>query len=221
MCGAGAARWVWQGDGTYRAEDGTVLSAPSLIARLEEISRSHPIVLQQRLTNHAAVLPLAHRALCTARIVTYRRANGAIAFLCAFLRMPTSDVAADNYAMGGLASQIDEATGRLGPGSLKAIEHSETYHDTHPVSGARIDGLLLPDWQEALALCFRAHRLFGDHFSVGWDVALTSDGPVLIEGNYNWDVVLAQQPHGKPLLSHRDFAHSYLHWLTAPAPGRP
>ena len=221
MCGAGAARWVWQGDGTYRAEDGSQLSAAEVVARLQELSRTAPLVLQLRLTNHPALLPYAHRALSTMRVATYRRDTGGVGLLHAFLRMPTRDVPADNYTMGGVACEVDPDTGRLGPGSFKSLEQIEVYVTTHPLTGAPIDGFEVPDWSDAVALCVRAHELFAEHFSIGWDVALTADGPVLVEGNYNWDVVLAQQPHGKPLLSNADFARSYLHWLTVPVADGP
>ena len=31
----------------------------------------------------------------------------------------------------------------------------------------------------------RAHRHFADHALIGWDIGLSADGPVLIEGNWN------------------------------------
>ncbi|HTV00203.1 MAG TPA: sugar-transfer associated ATP-grasp domain-containing protein [Luteitalea sp.] len=216
MCGAGAARWRWQPDGTYRAEDGSALTPAALVAKLESLSLEGSFVLQRRLANHERLVPLGEHALCTSRILTYRSHDDDIRFLFAYFRMPTADVAADNYALGGLASEIDVTTGILGPGSFKSLEQLEVYCDTHPLTGARITGFQLPDWPATLDLCIRAHRTFASHFSVGWDVALTTHGPVLVEGNYNWDVVLAQQPHGRPLLSHRDFAREYLHALTTP-----
>jgi hypothetical protein len=48
-------------------------------------------------------------------------------------------------------------------------------------------------------LALRAHRVFYDFPSVGWDVAVTPEGPVLIEGNYNWNVVLTQQAGGRAI----------------------
>jgi hypothetical protein len=72
-------------------------------------------------------------------------------------------------------------------------------HDVHPVTGARVKGFRLPDWHRALDLTLRAHRVFYDFPSIGWDVALTPEGPVLVEANYNWNAVTTQQASGRPL----------------------
>lgn len=41
-----------------------------------------------------------------------------------------------------------------------------------------------------------AHKsLYGIH-SIGWDVAITDQGPVLIEGNDNWEISIIQIDRG-------------------------
>jgi hypothetical protein len=50
-----------------------------------------------------------------------------------------------------------------------------------------------------LELCLQAHPVFSDFPSAGRDVASTPDGPVLIEGDHDWDAQLAQQPGCRPL----------------------
>lgn len=63
-----------------------------------------------------------------------------------------------------------------------------------PGSMQSFSGFRLPYWNEALELCLQAHSMFSDFPSVCWDVAFTPEGPVLVEGNHDWDVVLAQEP---------------------------
>jgi hypothetical protein len=55
------------------------------------------------------------------------------------------------------------------------------------VTGADLVGVAVPLWREARALAERASRLFLPMRTIGWDVAVTPDGPVLIEGNARWD----------------------------------
>jgi hypothetical protein len=51
----------------------------------------------------------------------------------------------------------------------------------------RIVDFKLPHWQEARKLAERAARLFLPLRTIGWDVALTEEGPLLLEGNAEWD----------------------------------
>jgi hypothetical protein len=69
----------------------------------------------------------------------------------------------------------------------------------HPDTGARIEGTLLPWWEESLTLALRAHRGMRSIACVGWDVALTAGGPVLVEANWAPGARLAQAPSGIPL----------------------
>ncbi|MEO0361800.1 MAG: sugar-transfer associated ATP-grasp domain-containing protein, partial [Pseudomonadota bacterium] len=60
--------------------------------------------------------------------------------------------------------------------------------------GVRITGTKLPFWEEAKALALDAHdRGFREYNLVGWDVAITPDGPMLIEGNGQPSMIIAQR----------------------------
>ena len=50
-----------------------------------------------------------------------------------------------------------------------------------------IEGFQLPVWTEACQLAREAARLFLPLRFVGWDIALTETGPVLVEANWNSD----------------------------------
>jgi hypothetical protein len=69
----------------------------------------------------------------------------------------------------------------------------------HPDSGAPIEGFALPYWREVRELAITAHRTFPAMVSVGWDIAITASGPVLVEGNAVWCVDLAQMSTARPL----------------------
>ena len=59
--------------------------------------------------------------------------------------------------------------------------------DVHPVTGTAFVGFQLPMWDEVLAtvrsIARKAYLLPQCHY-LGWDVALTPDGPAVIEGNW-------------------------------------
>lgn len=64
-------------------------------------------------------------------------------------------------------------------------------YERHPKTNAPIMGTTVPDLDAAVALACIAHQLFAQGFTViGWDIGLTAEGPVLIEGNWNPGTVL-------------------------------
>lgn len=212
--GKGAARWIWQETGHYRGEDGQSLREQDLLAHLEACSRSGPYILQERSTNHPAIAALGPSALCTARIVTCRGIDGSPEHVVSIFRMPAATLAAaaDNFAAGGFASPIDHATGTLGNAVRKDLRDAAVDCLEYPGSKLPFVNFRLPYWDAALELSLQAHRVFSEFPSVGWDVAITPGGPVLVEGNHDWDVVLAQQP-GCRALGRTKFVASYLSFI--------
>ncbi|MGH6892128.1 MAG: sugar-transfer associated ATP-grasp domain-containing protein, partial [Dongiaceae bacterium] len=57
----------------------------------------------------------------------------------------------------------------------------------------------VPNWQEIKSVALAAHNACPDRLLVGWDIALTPDGAVLLEGNAYPDVDFLQRVHRCPL----------------------
>lgn len=53
----------------------------------------------------------------------------------------------------------------------------------HPITNAELVGLQLPYWNEIKDMLTHAAKEIPQVAYVGWDIAITPDGPVLIEGN--------------------------------------
>lgn len=57
-------------------------------------------------------------------------------------------------------------------------------YSEHPITHWKPKGFQIPMWSEILDLCKKAAQVVPNVAYVGWDVALTKNGPVLIEGNH-------------------------------------
>lgn len=97
----------------------------------------------------------------------------------------------DNWATGGLLIDIDLETGQLKRGRF-AQEFGGAFVDEHPDSKLAFGGLKVPYWDEAIALCLHIAKALPSVRSVGWDVAITEEGPLIIEGNCPWSTPLPQ-----------------------------
>lgn len=166
-----------------------------------EALRSHPalraayrgtIVIQPRIHVHSALRDVALQALPTVRIVTMRNEQGIPEVVSATFRCPTDPQArVDNMKAGGLIAAVSLDSGRLG---IACRGYGGGDHTHHPVTGAAIRDRVLPDWQAACALVVQAHAApFSDYVLIGWDVALTQEGPLLIEGNGKPGVLMPQR----------------------------
>jgi hypothetical protein len=207
------------GDDTprYRRDDGRVVSLDELMDHLSVLSRDTPYMLQPLLRPHRAIRELSGAdTLSTVRIMTCCFPDGRAELIpIAFTRMPLDpDAMVDNRAQGALAFYVDPDTGALGLGSLK---HTAQVYDTHPVSQRAVEGFVLPYFQDALDLVTEAHaEAFSRFPTLGWDVALTDDGPVIVEMNVQWACQIGDIP-GQPFLGQTVYtdcvlAHMRRHW---------
>jgi len=210
--GAGALAWTHVAPDLWRANDGRELDQESLLGWLCEVSKERPHVLQVRLANHPDLAPLSRGGLCTVRVNTMRMPEGGFAPLLGVLKMPRGDSVVDNFAEGGLAAGIDPATGRLLSAVCEDARHAVRRFTVHPETGATIEGRVVPFWAEVQALATRAHALFPNLVYCGLDVALGTDGPILLEGNDCPGLDLIQLPHGRPIGTTR-FAEVYDHHM--------
>jgi hypothetical protein len=148
-------------------------------------------IIQETVNQHERLAVFNPSSLNTVRIVTFVNASDDCEVHCALLRMGRKGKTTDNWSQGGIASHIDIGTGIAGPGFLKPTFGTGLY-SKHPDTNATIKGEIIPFWQSTLDLCRRAALALPGARSVGWDVGITSKGPILIEGNADWGMIMMQ-----------------------------
>lgn len=153
-------------------------------------------ILQRKVKQNAVMAGLNPYAINTLRVITINK-NGDPYVISALLRVGTKKTGSvDNWAAGGLAIGI-EKDGRLKEyGFYKPAHGIKT--DVHPDSGVKFNEFIIPMFKEALELAKKAHRCFYGIRAIGWDIAISEDGPVFIEGNDNFEISL-QQACDRPL----------------------
>lgn len=198
--GRGIERWSFGGGGWSLEGSERVWGEAELRERLEKASLEEDLLIQPRLVNHSDIADLSIGVLSTIRLVTCRDEAGGYAPTHAILRMARgAEATVDNYHAGGIAASVDMESGELGPATDMGGNAETGWLDCHPDTGAVIVGRTLPCWSETLDLARQAHAAFPFCTVVGWDIAITGSGPVVIEGNSSPDVDIMQRPCGAPL----------------------
>lgn len=148
-------------------------------------------LLQPHLRPHPDLLGvMPGPGLGTVRILSFLCANGELEIPWACLKMPAPHAVCDNLRTGSLVASVDMATGRLGT-AVGSTPQRPVVHEVlqHPVTGARFTDLTLPCWPEARALIEAAARAFPELPALGWDVAITPGGPLLVETNWMFNIL--------------------------------
>ena len=75
---------------------------------------------------------------------------------------------------------IDWKTGRITTGALGS---DRKYYPAHPDSGVIFTGYEIPFFHDALTLVMKAAQEIPEIRYIGWDIAISANGPVVIEAN--------------------------------------
>lgn len=134
---------------------------------IEEVIRQHPDI--------AAVCP---GTVNTTRVTAFF--DGERTHILAMAQKFGRGAVSDQMTFGGFYTMLDDDGHAVGPG----YDSHGHVHENHPDSGFRIADFQLPMVDEVKAFVDRVARVVPQVQYVGWDIVVTPDGPVLVEGNW-------------------------------------
>jgi hypothetical protein len=165
--------------------------AAEILDSLSSNPHYHSFVVQERLRNHAELMRLSQTdSLQTARVQTLVDREKVARILNAELKIVGGNSSTDNFDYGRTGNLIALAsleTGSLKPALSVTADGLAEPVFYHPKTGVRIEGFPLPLWNETCELVRETALKFFPLRTIGWDVALTPKGPVIVEGNTWWD----------------------------------
>lgn len=157
---------------------------PTEVAALRaELERTGQVLIEEVLQQHEEMARLYPGSVNSLRMVTYLDPDGEVHLLAAVLKIGNGGVI-DNFSNGGMYTMLG-ADGR----ALHAASDEEGRpFAVHPITGVTIEGFQVPLYGEVLALVDRLARRVPALPYIGWDIAITPERPVVIEGNHNTGV---------------------------------
>ena len=102
-----------------------------------------------------------------------------------FFRCGKGDSIVDNAGHGGIFAAVDEETGVI---KTEGIDEKGNVYLKHPDSGTLFPGYQLPEWKSAISLVQECMHITRMKY-VGWDLAHTKNGWVVVEGNHTGQFV--------------------------------
>jgi hypothetical protein len=142
-------------------------------------------LLQNRIRQHPIMSKLYPHSINTIRLITFNN-GGKVEVFSAALRIGTHGQIIDNWARGGIIVGIDVVNGKLhNEGLFKPGYGGRVLR--HPNTDVPFQEFEIPYFHRAVSLVTELHTyLYGIH-SIGWDIGITEEGPVIIEGNDDWE----------------------------------
>jgi len=148
-------------------------------------------IIQEKIDQVEELNELYPHAINAIRLLTVKDGEN-VRVACGFIKIGANGGVIDNWASGGITVKINVEQGKLeGYGYFKDVKKGKVTH--HPNTGALLDGFEIPYYQEACDLVIDLHQYFYGIRSIGWDIALTPDGPTILEGNDDWDISMIQK----------------------------
>ncbi len=163
-----------KGDFTFQGRGITKLTKDEFLKF--DFGQAGDFVIQAPIYQHAFFDDLSPKAVATIRITTVKQwGEQAETRLCA-LRVSRDS---EQFIQSKKALRVPVFT-ESGELYHSAISPQWEIFETHPTTGARFDGLVLPKLQEMKSLCEMLHNSIPHLELIGWDVALDKNDEIKI-----------------------------------------
>lgn len=192
-----------QADGRFLIDQTRLLDRDGLRHKLQAALHRDCLLVQPRLkASHNAGHGALGRLAPVLRLTTRRAPGGAALVHDSYLSVFMPGSKAADWRFGVVRFPADPRTGMLLDGLWLAqpgLRFAALPWNDHPMAGA-----LFPQFEAAVAMAVRAADLVPGLAVVGWDIILTDDGPIMLEGNSGLDWMLSnlwhlQTGHPSPL----------------------
>ncbi len=135
-------------------------------------------LVEKRVKNAAYLEEIFPNCLNTYRVITIKTRDGKCHAAHCVLKVGRGDCQVDNVAAGGFVVPINkQGVTEMGDSDIGRV---------HPDTKVPIDGIRIENYDALIELGIEASRKFSFLGTIGWDIADTDQGPMIIEGNTYW-----------------------------------
>ena len=165
------------GQGIYK---NIYLDENSDLKKIYQYLKDNHLFVEGSILQHEEMNKLNPTSINTVRVVTLLAKKDVPHIVYVLQRIGRKGMMVDNIGAGGIYTVLSDEGEIIHPcWSDKTLK---TYMK-HPDSGFELIGFRVPYFKEALELCRKAAVEEKRVRYVGWDIAITEKGPVIVEGN--------------------------------------
>lgn len=153
---------------------------------------SKSFIFQELILQHDVLKKVNQSSINSLRVVSYKNEKNEVEILSGFIRMGRKGAIVDNAHAGGIVVPFNKETGKLCAEGLQLIDNGGGVFYKHPDTGIIFDNFQIPHYGQVKELVKEASSLFKFPF-LGWDVAITPNGPVIVEVNHDFHLLLSDR----------------------------
>lgn len=149
-------------------------------AFIQYIREKHFATIEDVIENHPDVAKMYPYSVNTMRMITLVDAKGEPHLLYSVFKMGRDGRVVDNYGVHG---PVDLETGEFLYPAHSGDTTAGKHYTEHPNTHQPLLGYKVPYMKEAVEMVKKAALVVPQMRYIGWDVAITPNGPAIIEGN--------------------------------------
>lgn len=172
----------------YQSGDAVMTRFDGQTLLLSSVLSTEPLIFESVVKQTKQFAAFNESSVNTVRFMTTLYPDGSARVIATFIKIGRAGKCVDNAGGGGNVDVcVDTETGEVkyaiqydGWRNIKEIEK-------HPDSGNQLNGVIIEGWQAIKEEVVKFQQAFPYCKAAGWDIAITDDGPVVIEVNDFWD----------------------------------
>lgn len=150
---------------------------------------------QELIIQHPSISQINPNCINSIRFDTYIDKFDKTHILSAFIRFGVGDDFVDNASSGGFCVGINLNDGTIKAKGQHLMKYGGKQIKIHPDTKFAFGGVKIPFFNEACELVIKAAIYVPDRL-IGWDIAITPEGPTLVEGNDNNSIFMSDIAYG-------------------------
>lgn len=150
-------------------------------------------LIQETIVQHPDLDRFNPTSVNSVRIDSFIGDDGVTRFNAAALKIGPPGSVTDNSTGGGYMAGIDLETGKFSSDAKQEARYGGRYHDLEDLFGIDPQTFVIPFWDEVISTARKAAECMVPFRSLGWDIALSENGPLVIETNYDYGIDVLQE----------------------------
>lgn len=172
----------------YQETDAVLTRFDDKTLLLSSVLGKEPLIFEGVVIQTKQFASFNKSSVNTVRFMTTLFPNGSAKVIATFIKIGREGKCVDNAGDGGNVDVcVDVDTGEIKYAIKYDGWHNITEIECHPDSGNQLNGIIINNWQSIKEEVIKYQQAFPYCKAAGWDIAITDEGPVVIEVNDFWD----------------------------------